>query len=222
MQCNAKSKRSQQRCRRHATPGMAVCRIHGGKTPKGPALPQFRTGRYSKFLPARMAATYRAAAQDPELLSLRSEIALLDARIAELLGRVDTGESGALWNTLQKEWAAFRRSRALGDVPTMHLAIARLDLLMDRKHTDSAAWQEIGEAIEQRRKLVESEQKRLVALQAMMSQEQALTLMGVLVDIITTHVRDQPTLAQIVADLQALIEHNGQPRRPVLVVKAHE
>jgi hypothetical protein len=139
-------------------------------------------------------------------------LALLDARMAELLSRVDTGESEEMWDALQKEWATFRVYRALGDVPKMHQAIARLDLLMDRKRTDSAAWREIGAAIEQRRKLVESEQKRLVALQATMSQEQAMTLMGVLIDIITTRVSDQPTLAQIVADLQALLESDGPPR----------
>jgi hypothetical protein len=218
MQCRAKSKRSQRRCRRHATPGAAVCRMHGGKTPRGSASIHFRTGRHSKFIPARLAAKYRDATKDPELLSLRSELALLDARTAELLGRVDTGESEALWDTLQKEWAAFRRSRALGDVPKMHQAIAALDLLMDRQHTDHAAWREIGEGIEQRRKLVESEQKRLIALQQVITAESALTLMGTLVDIVTTHVRDQPTLAQIVADLQAMLEHDGPSGRPVLTV----
>jgi len=192
--------------------------MHGGKTPRGSASIHFRTGRHSKFIPARLAAKYRDATKDPELLSLRSELALLDARTAELLGRVDTGESEALWDTLQKEWAAFRRSRALGDVPKMHQAIAALDLLMDRQHTDHAAWREIGEGIEQRRKLVESEQKRLIALQQVITAESALTLMGTLVDIVTTHVRDQPTLAQIVADLQAMLEHDGPSGRPVLTV----
>jgi hypothetical protein len=100
----------------------------------------------------------------------------------------------------------------------MHLAIATLDALMDQKRTDSAAWQEIGEAIEQRRKLVESEQKRLVALQQVLTAEQALTLAGVLVQIVTKHVTDQPTLAQIVADLQALIEPDGATGRAVLRV----
>jgi hypothetical protein len=42
--------------------------------------------------------------------------------------------------------------------------------------------------------------------------------MGTLVDIVTTHVRDQPTLAQIVADLQAMLEHDGPSGRPVLTV----
>jgi hypothetical protein len=192
--------------------------MHGGKIPRGPALPQFKSGRYSKFLPAQMAAKYRDATKDPELLSLRSELALLDARTAELLGRMDTGESGAMWEALQQAWAAFRHARNRRDVPQMHLAIDKLDRLMDRQHTDHAAWREIGEAIEQRRKLVDSEQKRLIALQQVITAESALTLMGTLVDIITTHVTDQPTLAQIVADIQALIAHEGPDWRPVLAV----
>jgi hypothetical protein len=215
-QCTAKSKQSGQRCKRRVTRGREVCRMHGGKIPRGPALPQFRHGRYSKVLPLQMAAKYRDAAQDPELLSLHSEIALLDARMAELLGRVDTGESEAMWDALQQAWAVFRHARNRRDMRQMHLALDKLDVLMDRQHTDHAAWQEIGEAIEQRRKLVESEQRRLIALQAMLSQEQAMTLMGVLVDIVTTHVRDQPTLAQIVADLEAMLEHDGSPRRPAV------
>lgn len=145
-----------------------MCRIHGGKTPKGPALPQFRTGRYSACLPVRMTATYRDAAKDPELLSLRSEIALVDARIAELLGRVDTGESGALWGALQREWEAFRQYRASGNGPRMHASLARVDALMAQGGHDHRAWGGISGAIEYRRKLVESEQKRLVALSQVM------------------------------------------------------
>jgi hypothetical protein len=218
MQCRAKSKRSQRRCRRHATPGAAVCRMHGGKTPKGSASTHFRTGRHSTFVPTRLAAKYRDATKDPELLSLRSELALLDARIAELLGRVDTGESEAIWEALQQAWAAFRGARAQQDVPQMHLAVEQLDQLMDRKLSDSAAWREIGEAIEQRRKLVQSEQKRLVALQQVITAESALTLMGRLVDIITTHVRDRPTLGKIVADIQALTEQDHPRSRPAMRV----
>ena len=63
------------------------CNLHGGKTPIGAALPQFKTGRYSKYLPARLAERYHEAERDPELLSLRSELALVQARLAELISK---------------------------------------------------------------------------------------------------------------------------------------
>jgi len=44
---------------------------------------------------------YRESLSDPELLNLRSEISLLDARVGEVLNSLDTGESGRLWRELQ-------------------------------------------------------------------------------------------------------------------------
>jgi hypothetical protein len=218
MQCKALSKQNRERCKRHVTPGMEVRRIHGGKTPRGPSAGSFKHGRYSKFIPSRLAAQYRAAQKDPELLSLRQEIGLVDTRINDLLMRVDTGESGAMWATLKKEWDDFLLVRASGDIPKMHSAIGRLDAIMDRAIRDHLAWQEIAESIEQRRKLVMSESQRLVALQQVLTVEQALALAGVLVGIVTRHLEDQAVLARIVADVQVLVEPNGPPSRPQLRV----
>jgi hypothetical protein len=192
--------------------------MHGGKSLIGPAVGTYKTGRYSRFLPARLAATYRAAQKDPELLSLHSEIALLDARIAELLARVDTGESGAMWGTLKKEWQEFLLVRASGDIPKMHMSIGRLDAIMERAVQDHLAWQEIAEKIESRRRLVMSESQRLIALQQVLTAEQALALMGVLVRIVTTHIADQEILARIVADVQVLLEHESPGPRPIMRV----
>src|SRR5918992_3542816 len=97
MQCRAKSKRSQVQCRKAAVVGREVCSMHGGKSLVGPAVNTYRSGRHSRYLPVRMAAKYQEAEHDPELLSLRDQIALVDARLADLLARVDTGESGSLW-----------------------------------------------------------------------------------------------------------------------------
>src|SRR5262245_26413920 len=138
MRCTAKSKQRQDQCRLSAVPGRTVCKFHGGKIPRGPALPQFKNGKYSKFLPSRMLQRYRDAEADPELTSLRSELSLIDARLVDLLRRVDTGESGEIWEALQKEWADFRLNRRLQDVPKMHENIAKMDQLFARRLTDHA------------------------------------------------------------------------------------
>jgi hypothetical protein len=177
----------------------------------GPAHGRYKNGRYSKYLPERMAAKYREAQKDPELLSLKDEVAALDARIADLFARVDTGESGAIWDELQKEWAAFHLVRDLGDIPKMHVSIAKLDRLFDRRLNDHAAWAEITELWEQRRKLVESEQKRLISMRAMITQEQALILMGAVTDIITRNVPDKKALSQIVVELQQIMTRDQVP-----------
>jgi hypothetical protein len=204
MQCHAKSKRSQERCRRAAMRGMTVCYMHGGKTPRGPALPQFTSGRYSRFLPTRLLARYRDAEEDTELTSLRSELALVDARLADVLSRVDTGESGARWWALMKAHRAFKRARTSGDVAAMQEALIAIEIHLDAGTQDYEAWHDVQELIEQRRKLADSETRRLVTLQQMISAEQAMLLIGVIVDIIARHITDRQVLAQITTDLQRL------------------
>ena len=107
MQCKAWSRRNQQQCRNHAMKGLAVCRMHGGKTPRGPASVHYKDGRHSRFLPARMFAAYKAAGLDPELMSLRQDLALLEARLIDVLQRVDTGEAGWSGATPKPPWPRF-------------------------------------------------------------------------------------------------------------------
>jgi hypothetical protein len=210
MRCGAK-KRDGTPCPSWAVKGRNRCRMHGGKTLVGPANGYYHTGRYSKFLPVRMAEQYRTAKADQELLSLKDEVAALDARIADLFGRVDTGESGAIWDALQKEWAQFHLVRDLGDIPKMHVAIAKLDRLFDRRLSDHAAWAEIAELWDARRKLCESEARRLVALRQVITQEQAMLLMGAITDIITRNVPDKQALSQVIVELQMLMTRDGTP-----------
>src|SRR5215510_4129840 len=99
--CHAKAKHTQQPCRNHVTPGKEVCRFHGGKTRLGPGSGTFKTGAWSKFLPSRMAADFDTAMRDPSLMTLRKEIATVDARIIDLFKRVDSGEAGAIWTAAQ-------------------------------------------------------------------------------------------------------------------------
>src|SRR3954452_17185048 len=98
MQCGAKT-RSGAPCRTRPMPN-GRCRMHGGKSLAGAASPAFKTGRHSTYLPVRLLAGYQEAERDPELLALRDEIALIDSRLADVLSRVDSGESSRIWRSL--------------------------------------------------------------------------------------------------------------------------
>jgi hypothetical protein len=131
MGCPATSKRTKQPCRAKVMMGRNTCYHHGGKSLVGPAVNTYRHGRHSKFLPVRMAAKYQEAQGDPDLLSLRSEIALVDARLADLLSRVDTGESGSLWLALRRAYRAFKVSQQASNVAQMREALANMEAYMD-------------------------------------------------------------------------------------------
>lgn len=191
MQCQAKAKSTGEQCRRWAVAGKRVCTVHGGLTPRGIASANFRHGRYSKSLPARLTGRYQEAASDPELLALREDIALLDSRISDVLSRVDSGESGALWKslgTLRTQFLVAQRSK---DEMTMQVALMGLLNAVAQGYDDFMAWADVVDLLERRRRLVESEQKRLVAMQQMVTAEQAMTLIAALASSMREHVLDR-------------------------------
>jgi hypothetical protein len=166
-------------------------------------------GHYSTFLPSRLVAHYQAAVHDPELLELRRDIALTEARIIDLLQRVDTGESGAIWRQVQAAMRRFRREQAKGNIEAMQHALGQVDRLITQGAADYAAWHEVGELLEQRRRLVDSETRRLAASHDILTSEQAMVLLAQVVAAIQRHITDKAVLSAIAQDVQALGHHRG-------------
>src|SRR5581483_3937130 len=181
------------------------CRYHGGKTPHGVKSPHFKHGRYSKYLPTKLAARYTEAAADKDLLELHAEIALIDARLSDVLERIHKGESGTLWEQIGIEFDKFKRAQVIKDTDEARAALAALDRLITEGIADYAAWKEVFELVEQRRKLVESERKRMVEMQQMISMERALILIGAIGETIRRHVADNQSRQRIAADIARLV-----------------
>lgn len=198
--CGAKT-RSGKPCKRAPMPN-GRCKLHGGSSLKGVAAPGFKNGRYSKYVPARLLERYGEAQTDGELLALREEVVLTDARLADVLKRVDMGESGALWN---QAGVAYRESQTAVDPLVQAAAHLKLNDLLTQGLDDWEAWDEIAKLVEQRRRLVESERKRLVDMQQMITAERATLLISRLAGIIQKHVTDRTILTAISADIGALL-----------------
>lgn len=209
MQCKAKSKQSGERCKRHAVPGKEVCVIHGGKTPTGFALPQTRTAHYSKALPARMVAAYEAALNDPEILDLNGSIALIDARLADLLTRVDTGESGAAWRDVNKAYSDLRTLLPNGDHMEVLKALAKMDAAIEVANNDYQAWSEISRILDDRRKHVETKQKLETQGERAVSANELMTFMGAVMKLIQTTVSNKQEQAKIADGIERLIAPRG-------------
>lgn len=141
------------------------CRIHGGATPKGLALPQTTTGRYSKAF-GGIAGRVAQALDDPERLAMSHEIALTDARLGELV------------------------EQPMG----------------------TEAWAEVRDLVEQRRKLVESERKRMLEIQQMMTVTEAVAFVMAVMDVVKRHVADRSALAAIGNELEGLVRRPDPAR----------
>lgn len=208
-QCTAKSKQSGERCKRAASRGYTVCSIHGGKTPKGIASATFVHGRYSKDLPGRLLSRYEEAQQDPELLNLRGEIALIESRLGDLLGRVDTGEAGSLWRHLRASWQQYRRAMAAENAGGMAAAMAEIGETIARGAGDAAAWSEIAGLVQDRRKLVESERKRIVEAHQSVELSRAMLIVQIVLDVMHRRIADRALMGAIARDIEDRLEHAG-------------
>ena len=201
MQCGAKT-RSGAPCKTPAMPN-GRCRMHGGASPSGFAHPSTVHGRHSRHLPTRLADRYRASQADPDLLNLQSEISLIDTRITELLERIDVDGAGALWGKVGWLYLEMQQAvdESLDDLPPL---VDQLGEIVRSAQADKQAWDAIYPVVEQRRKLVESEQKRRVAMQDMIDSKQAMVLVARLTDAVMRHVDNPTTLALIAAEFGAI------------------
>ncbi len=148
--CGAKT-RSGTPCQQTRVAENGRCRMHGGTTPKGIASPHFKTGRWSKYLPATALGThFQAAYQDRTLMQLRQDVALIDALLTTYTASLkDTGR------------------------PLSQLQQTRvMDLL------------------EQKRKHVESEARRLRDLSQVVPIEQYRTALEIVFRLMVEHLAD--------------------------------
>lgn len=187
------------------------CRLHGGLSLAGAASPTFRTGRYSKYLPTRLAARFQEAQADPELLGLRDEIALIDARLAELVQRLNAGESSLLWSKLKETHDELVQATQARDAVKIAGLMQTIASIIESGSRDGDMWAEIFTVVNQRARIVESERKRLVENQQMISSERAMILMAAVVDTIRKHVTDPATLTAIAVDIRRLTVASADP-----------
>lgn len=202
--CSAHSKRTGEQCKRTAEPGRTVCRYHGGKSPRGVASPSFVHGRYSRSLTGTLAARYHEATTDPELLSVRDEIALLDARISEVLAKIPDREPGSSWRSLRSTFVAFRAALAKGKTAEANESLDRLGILIGEGENEAVTWTEIGSLIGQRARLSEVETRRLVEARAMLRIDELGMLIAGIVEAVRVNVKDREVVGKIVEAIERL------------------
>lgn len=176
--------------------------MHGGKSPRGLASPNYRHGRYSRSLPTGLLERYQAAVIDPELLNLTEDIGAMDAILSQVAGRLASGETGQWIQQL-----VAKRERIIdlfdsGQTLRAHEELGKLFRIIDDGATQSAAEKEFAALLDKRRKLVESERKRRVEMGALVTVEEAMLMISTFIETVKLHVRDNNTLIAIAEDFE--------------------
>ena len=140
--CGAKT-RAGTPCKRSPRPN-GRCNLHGGKSLSGLASPTFKHGRYSKHLPSRLSQRYEEAYSNDDFLNLRSEIALTDTRISDLIDKLEVGDIGDLWLKAQKAYDEMRVYMAEQDAKKTREKLTLLGSIIEQGANDQHTWRSIN------------------------------------------------------------------------------
>ena len=193
--CAAKT-RAGGRCKQPALLS-GRCRWHGGKSLKGFASATFKTGLRSKYMPQGLGRRFSAAMRDPELLRLEKDVGLVEARLLELIQRVDKSGAAQLWANVQGAFAEFQEALHGGDKATVSVALNELGDRINRGAADWQTWGEIMQVIEQRRKLIDSIRKHEVQSAEIVTLTEAQVLFSGMAHLVREHVKDKQALRAI-------------------------
>lgn len=205
-QCTAISKRSGKQCEGPAVIGSRNqrCRMHGGVSLPGLANPSFKTGRYSRLLPQRIQELYEEALSNPDLLEMSDHIALLEARVGEILEQMKGEEIVPRWSALKEVVDEFITAALSEDVEKRNEALGKLNDIMSAGDAFDRSWGQIEGTIEQLRKVADTEIKRKKDLHQMVPVERVQVLMTAVSVAIKRHVPDPELLGKIYRELEAL------------------
>lgn len=185
------------------------CRVHGGAVPKGPAHHSYRHGLYSKHLQGTpLGVMVDEALADPDRLSMDEELALVDARIQELLQELNTPASSAAWGALQAAIADFQSAQAKKSVAGMHKAFSSIQDLSEQGVGRAAAWAEVRQLIDQRKNLVESEERRALASGKAIPAEKVRAVLASLSQMILDEVPDAKARRRLAERMIAMVQGN--------------
>ena len=128
---------------------------------------------------------------DPNLLDFRQDIALLSARLMELL---QTGESAPLWSSAQKAVVELKTAFTQKNTEGIFRWLRDLEDLVTRGNADSLRWQEIYELANNVASLKDKEHRRLIAMQQMITAEHFIGLLGQIAMIAKQSIRHEDDL----------------------------
>lgn len=189
-------------CRRWAVPGRSVCKFHGGHSPQGRAHPRYKHGKFSSFLPAKLAKRFEAAYADPDLLSMRQGVALLAVKIQEGAKQLDSGGASILWKKLKEAWGNVRRST---DPAELKANMAEIDRIIESGFNHIVIWQDVVQSVKDHAFIASMEHRRLQELDNFVPIDQAMQLLITMYNTFMDFVTDRKVALKIGLELQKVL-----------------
>jgi uncharacterized protein YjcR len=126
--------------------------MHGGKSPKGADSANFKDGRHSKYLPAKLASIYENIEQDLEANILSRNLKLREALIRQKLEMLeDAPDSQEAWNKLRVLFDDLKKGFINEDYGKVSMAIEMINRVIDERILYHMAASEIRKDLNEQR-----------------------------------------------------------------------
>lgn len=188
------------------------CRNHGGASPNGIDHPRTTHGGYSKYLPEALIEKYKEAESNEDLMSLRQEMALVTTRMYELAEKVNDTAGKKKYKEIVRLWREWQKAEAQGAKSAQYLK-SDLDDAIEDIEKDLKIWDEIANMTNLKRKLVDSEQRKLNNLEQYIPAEKVMLFVGAVMDIISKEIEgldgvlmDEEMIAETINTISRKIE----------------
>lgn len=161
-------------------------------------------------LPKDLAEKYELILADPQLVELKTDIAFVETRIQAVTSRISAEkESRAIIKVLRMIVETAVKEISRGQVSPL-TALQDVRILLDKKYSTHLMWEEVYALTEQKRKLVETESKRMKDLNAYLTPDQALGLVTGMVQLAKKYVPSEqmPEFTEDIARLFRLTKQN--------------
>jgi hypothetical protein len=213
-QCAARRSSGEYRCTGYAVHnyGYRTCCKHGAGSPaKGRP-----GGRPPSVLPRKyelqddLMTRFEKAVNDPDLLSLDREIALIDTRLTQLAERLPSeDQSTTSFLQLKEGLEQLKKALETRDAEGQIMASIQLVNSYDAIEAERINWLEIVSLTQQRSKLTAREAERRKAMRAYMTVEEAKAMIRVIMETVNECVPELRIRNEISAKVKMRLQRKG-------------
>lgn len=205
---------SGERCPNYPMTGREVCYQHGGAMVQS----ELKTAKHSQYLPKRLQERFEEFWSRPDWISLREQINICDARLAEINESASGDLSVESAREIRKLVKEALNDLAFLDDPeqygendgaAMRQILLKIDRFCDEKLNYEAIQEKANRQHELLRKLKETEVKRMVAANQVLTVTESYTLIQRLASFVEEYIEDLQVRATAVRELYKLLNRKG-------------
>jgi hypothetical protein len=128
--------------------------------------------------------------QDPDFMSMRPELAMIDAMLADRWENLEKGGNDDLWEMMTKVYGQLKAAMAGGDVRKTRSVLVEMEAILNAGANEAAARKEIRDLIKDRQRMAEGMQKMVISMKQTVTIEQALMLVNSVLKVVEETVSD--------------------------------